>query len=71
MRTTPVSSRCKHVTEFRPSAGVRSRPMEKWSIRKTRGPSRTVSPMSPAAQAQTRGFMQTLGRLAYTRMKQS
>jgi hypothetical protein len=61
----------KHTTEFRPSAGVRSRPKEQWSIRKTRGSSRTASPLSARYQAQTRGFMQTLGRLAYTRMKQS
>jgi hypothetical protein len=61
----------KHVTEFRPTAGVRSRPKSTWKMRKQRGPHRTQAPLSPVAQAQTRGFLQTLGKLAYTRMKQS
>lgn len=36
-----MSSRCKHVTEFRPTAGVRSRPRANWKPRRPRGPMRS------------------------------
>lgn len=53
-----MSSRCKHVTPFRPTAGVASRPVETWSPRRRRGPVR--SPLAGQMNQQVVPLIQSM-----------